>query len=162
MTRNQDFDEAIALARKDYMAAIAQGDAVAAPVFEAASASFSDPAVTKCAIAQLRFNLRNSFFALALSEYNDAVVRFEADELADPGFVYLALAKCKVGLESSFDDITKYETALEVCRATSTLGAQLYPDLMDELLDVAENREIIATEIAESKEWLIREVERRK
>ena len=37
----------------------------------------------------------------------------------------------------------------------------MYPDLMEALLDVAENREIIAAEIAENTKWLFSEVERR-
>ena len=36
-----------------------------------------------------------------------------------------------------------------------------YPDLMEALLDVAENRETIAAEIAENSKWLFSEVERR-
>lgn len=162
MSSNQDFDEAIALARKPYMAAIAQGDAVAAPAFEAASASFSDPVIADFAISQLKFNLRNSFFALALSEYNDVVVRYATDEHADPEPIYQALAKCSAALEVSFADIADYESALEMFRAASPAGEHMYPDLMEGLLDVAENKEIIASQIAENITWLLNVVERRK
>lgn len=162
MSSSPDFDEAIALARKAYFAAIATGDAIAKPAFDAAAASFSDPAIADFAMAQLRFNLRTSFFALALTEFNDAVVIYAADESADPAAVYAALAKRTVALEASYEDLIEHEAAVDLCGASSDLGAQVHPDLVDDMLDLVENREILAAEIAQSTEWLLREVERRR
>ena len=161
MSTDQEFAKAISLARPAYISEIEQGEAIAQPAFEAAAASYTDQALATCAIAQLRFNLRNSFFALALDEYNEAIRGYAANELADPEPVYQALAKCTVALESSFSDISAYEEALEIFRSASPAGEHMYPDLMEALLDVAENRETIAAEIAENSKWLFSEVERR-
>ena len=60
-----------------------------------------------------------------------------ADELADPDPIYQALAKCSVALEVSFSDIRDYEAVLEIFRAASPAGEQMYPDLMEGLLDIA-------------------------
>ncbi len=162
MSTNQEFAKAILLARPAYISEIEQGEAIAQPAFEAAAASYSDQALATCAVAQLRFNLRNSFFALALDEYNEAIRGYATSELTDPQLIYQALAKCTVALESSFSDISEYEEALEIFRSASPAGEHMYPDLMEALLDIAENREIIAAEIAETTKWLFSEVERRK
>ncbi len=161
MSTNQEFAKAISLARPAYMSEIEQGEAIAQPAFEAAAASYTDQALATCAIAQLKLNLRNSFFALALDEYNEAIRGYTTNELADPEPVYQALAKCTVALESSFSDISEYEEALEIFRSSGPVGEQVYPDLMEALLDVAENRETIAAEVAENEKWLMNEVERR-
>ena len=162
MSTNKEFADALTHARPAYISEIEQGEAIAEPAFEAAAASYSDQALATCAIAQLRFNLRNSFFTLALDEFNQLVTDYNENELTDPEPIYQALAKCTVALESSFSDISEYEAALEIFRSASPAGEHMYPDLMEALLDVAENREIIAAEIAENTKWLFSEVERRK
>ena len=162
MSTDKEFAEALSLARQAYSAEIAQGEAVAEPAFDAAAVAFSDRALAACALAQLRFNLRNSFLSLRLSEYHEAVLAFSTNESADHRPVYLALAKCTVALEASFSDVAEYEAAIETFRTSSSAGESMYPDIMEGLLDVAENREAIAAEIAESTDWLLNEVERRK
>lgn len=140
-------------ARRSYFVPVLRG---------ATMAEITDQALATCAIAQLRFNLRNSFFTLALEEYNELVADYNSNELTDLRPLYQALAKCTVALEVSFSDITDYEAALEILRAASPAGEHMYPELMESLVDVAENREIIATEIAESTTWLLNVVESRK
>lgn len=162
MSTNQEFTKAISLARPAYIAEIEQGEAIAKPAFEAAAASYTDQALAICAVAQLRFNLHNSFFALALDEYNEAIMGYSTNELADPEPIYQALAKCTVALEISFSAISDYEEALEILRTASPTGEHMYPDLMERLLDVAKNRETITAEITENTKWLFSEVERRK
>ncbi len=162
MSTNQEFAKAVLPARQALISEIEQGEAIAKPAFEAAAASYSDQALAACAVAQLKFNLRNSFFTLALDDYNEAVMGYSTNELADPDPIYQALAKCSVALEISFSDIRDYEAVLEIFRAASPAGELMYPDLMEGLLDIAENRETIAAEIAESANWLFNEVERRR
>ncbi|CAG4917704.1 MULTISPECIES: hypothetical protein [Acidithrix] len=55
---NKEFAEALILARPAYISEIEQGAAIAEPAFEAAATAYTDQALTTCAIAQLRFNLR--------------------------------------------------------------------------------------------------------
>jgi hypothetical protein len=162
MSTNKEFADALTLARPAYISEIEQGEAIAKPAFEAAAAAYTDQALATCAIAQLRFNLLNSFFTLALDEFNQLVADYNENELTDPQPIYQALAKCTVALEVSFSDISEYEAALEIFRSASPAGEHMYPELMEALLDVAENREIIAAEITESTTWLINKAERYK
>ena len=98
MSTNKEFADALTHARPAYISEIEQGEAIAEPAFEAAAASYSDQALATCAIAQLRFNLRNSFFTLALDEFNQLVTDYNENELTDPEPIYQALAKCTVAL----------------------------------------------------------------
>ena len=60
-----------------------------------------------------------------------------------------------------FYGISYYEEDGEILPSASPAGQYVYPDLMEALLDVSENRETIAAEIAENKKWLMNEVKRR-